>query len=369
MHDQALLLSYVSKVYRDLAESAANRSSHANREDVLRVVQSLKSSVDQLVAAWPTFSPPEAEAISDRLLAAACRSAVDGTLKSAEISYRRLVREVCAVPRPEHEQLVHSAYTRIGLLVESICAMYSTAGEHSQVQAADEWRTQVTSVVTHDKLRRWGPRAAVDISQRIEAVEQILERRERAHEALFLPTHVLPSTDVLLHHAHLQTQTAQERRATFHGLLGDLVLLYSENNKSYHASAQHKEHEANTLYEAIQSRTTESADRLYHQLTPEQQQTAVDMTRSSVARSADTLHSTGELPPADLLAQALFDPARPPPHPAVLPSTHSSQHPLQAATLQSLARAHAHADTPRLSDYYARKYYGTTARAWQARLA
>ena len=112
MHDQALLLSYVSRAYRDLAESAALHSSHANREDVLRVVQWLKNSADQLVAAWPTFSPPEAEAIADRLLAATCRSAADGTLKVAEVSREVLVLlELLAVPRADARRLVRRSRT------------------------------------------------------------------------------------------------------------------------------------------------------------------------------------------------------------------------------------------------------------------
>ncbi|GAA5836456.1 hypothetical protein JCM9279_000397 [Rhodotorula babjevae] len=367
MHDHSLLLSYVARVYRDLAESAATKSPHANREDVLRVVKSLKSSADQLAATWPTFSPPEAEAISDRLLAAACRSAVDGTLKAAEIMYSRLARDVCAVPRPEHEHLIHIAYDRIGGLVESICDMYSAAPGQSQVPAAQEWKMQVASALPLAMLRRWGPRAASDIAHRIGAVEQILKRRERAHEALFLAAHVLPSTDLLLHHAYLQAETAQQRCATYSGLLGDLVLLYSESNKSNHVSPQHKDAEATILYEAIQSRTTDAAQRLFHQLSPEQQQTAVDTTRASVAHSCDMLHRTAEPPSAALLAQQLFDPAAPHPDPTGLPLSHGLQHSAHASTLQSLARAHAHADPPRLSDYYARKFYGTTARAWQAR--
>lgn len=228
----------------------------------------------------------------------------------------------------QHELSIANAYAHIGLLVENIFAIYSAGDGHSQAQTAQEWKTQVTSVVSLAKLRRWGPRAASDIAQRIGAVEQLLEHRERAHEALFLAAHVLvrsrlsclsiscsfadaranlcpqPSTDVLLHHAHLHAQTAEERDTTYRGLLGDLVLLYSESNKSNHASPQHKSDEATTLFEAIQSRTTDSAQRLFHQLSPEQQQTAVDTTRASVAHSCDMLHSTGELPSATLLVRS-----------------------------------------------------------------
>lgn len=112
MHDQALLLSYVSRAYRDLAESAALHSSHANREDVLRVVQWLKNSADQLVAAWPTFSPPEAEAITDHLLAATCRSAADGTLKVAEVSREVLVLlDLLVEPRADACRLARRSRT------------------------------------------------------------------------------------------------------------------------------------------------------------------------------------------------------------------------------------------------------------------
>ncbi|BGP50692.1 hypothetical protein JCM10450v2_006617 [Rhodotorula kratochvilovae] len=294
--------------------------------------QQLRDSHTVFTLTWGELLPSEREGVVHHLLAAYCTTCVAGVV---DIS-------------PPHVD----AHRRIEDTVERVADIfYAEMGRNgltrqerkARSDAATRWVQSFLGPpgVTVNKVRRMQLLA-------IMSLEESLGR--------------------LLEQLTLSGESPQHRFGTFHNLLLHFIQLYSASNLFHNGSGQFQAQQAALMATASRSTKSEVALQHFSSLSVQQQHIVVTHARMGLYACCREFDMTRNLPDAVRVVRASLPRTRSSNryHPDLfvrelaLPGTAAAASPTSsepALTVNSLAH---------ISDRKARRYYGTTTRAWMA---
>ncbi|BGP42442.1 hypothetical protein JCM10450v2_006538 [Rhodotorula kratochvilovae] len=323
---------------------------------------------------WWEFLPAERERIVDQLLLEYCRACTFG-FDVDKVMYAPIRRgsgcseapaSVRDASRRETQVITHSdneRYNELHALVQPIANMYRDANSGNRLldgenaEEAEHWRQEVLSPpgISPDKLDRMGPAGFNDLVRQLKEAEQRLKIAGSAN----LPeaTKGLPHDEDLLTWAEIASTSAPQRFFFFRTIFSGFAAVYSTRNGRNEAGAHQKEEQARVVARALQLVSSTATIQRFESLSAMAQQEVVGNTRAALLNTCRSLFTSKRLLNVTLLMQPIFHSLGLHPGPAG-----SASNPL---VLESLA--HSATSLGEISDRKARRYYGTTARAWQAR--
>ncbi|GAA5938872.1 hypothetical protein JCM3775_003150 [Rhodotorula graminis] len=330
----------------------------------------------QLCSSWNSLSLEQHERIVDRLLVASCGQAFTGRLRvdSESISFAALTGPPVE-PEAQGNDL-ETTHKYIELWVDIMHDNYvNVRKSETAAQDAAEWRHEMLDVLTVERLHEIGIVAATILSRMLSHAGEVshlhpLSKAVRAYHGKLLMS---PSELIEQAKAKARGLTPAERRfEDYRALVHAVVGLYSPACRA-NPLIEKRNRTYNFVEDTVVEWTSpagfndfqllepnESGHPSLHELAlPEQHQKYVlSVARSYVFSICLGLRTTHTLPDANTLVKQFPTPG------AIRPDAHRGA---------SSSRAHEHADASlshparAISARYAQRYYGTTARAWQAR--
>ncbi|BGP42518.1 hypothetical protein JCM10449v2_006529 [Rhodotorula kratochvilovae] len=318
--------------------------------------QQLRDSHTVFTLTWGELLPSEREGVVHHLLAAYCTTCVAGVVDISPVIYLSLCERVCL--RHGQSQPHVDAHRRIEDTVERVADIfYAEMGRNgltrqerkARSDAATRWVQSFLGPpgVTVNKVRRMQLLAIMSLEESLGRLLEQLTVQERAGEQP--PSRgldLLPSADTALSHAQLSGESPQHRFGTFHNLLLHFIQLYSASNLFHNGSGQFQAQQAALMATASRSTKSEVALQHFSSLSVQQQHIVVTHARMGLYACCREFDMTRNLPDAVRVL--------------ALPGTAAAASPTSsepALTVNSLAH---------ISDRKARRYYGTTTRAWMA---
>ncbi|BGP42460.1 hypothetical protein JCM10449v2_006465 [Rhodotorula kratochvilovae] len=347
MHGSEQLLTWLQEIYDWLvAFSAPGYTPDA------AVKTQLEESKAAFFSTWWEFLPAERESIVDVLLARYCWMCAVGSIQVDTVLYIQLRGEAGVAPvpmHPVHDPVHPAAYGYVHTIVGRIVALYANTTSDNlvhdveQAEEARQWADNLLCPMGLDpvKVGRLEPAACDRLVSMLSSVERRLGTLQRAPAGMPAVQLALPNAESLLLQAQLAVRTPERRAHLFRNFLSSFSILYAVGNSSNPAPVSIKFAQAKIMSDAVQ--TTKGPTALTHfiQLPVALQQHAVTRAREILVTTCRDFAERKELPDASRIPNPM--------------------------PLNSLARA----PTPlqQISDRKARRYYGTTARAWEARRA
>ncbi|BGP42443.1 hypothetical protein JCM10449v2_006448 [Rhodotorula kratochvilovae] len=301
-----------------------------------------------LSTTWWNMLPLEREDKVDGLLEAYCTVCAGGSFDRDQI----LFNNVPAGPElgrriPAH--FVQERHDELALLggvratVDSITLLYKYTANPDLIHVASE--VKAANTWSHSELK---------------AIEQALEATAMQHRALPLVANTLPDGENALARAQLAGQSGEDRFRILSRLLTAFVKLYSASNTRHHVSMAQKAREEAIVAAAVRLTENETSRTHFKSLSVDQQNYVISNARTLLYRAGGDLALHNTLPAATGVTHEVFQPLL---HPHLdVPSETPDN--MQLGTLHSLA--HDASASRQISDRKARRYYGTTARAWEA---
>ncbi|BGP42439.1 hypothetical protein JCM10449v2_006444 [Rhodotorula kratochvilovae] len=344
-------------------------------------VRALEASRDALPGEWPGLLPLERHAVVDRLLQAYCVMCAHGGFDIEAILHPNLLVSVGILYGVgEDAQATLDWYHRLRSTVSRIVVLYQTSVNlPGDGDKAARWANILLGSygITVHKVARLPESALAAIDSSLAETEHRLQTFAAEGQTLPPANQALFPPDVLLVRAQTQAQPAAARFESFRSLLHSVTELYSVHNRfSFVPEAQKAAQEAEML-RAAETMLAPTAQPHYESLSLEQQVRVIITGRRELQETAHALAQYQWLPDAAQVTHTLFQPLLHP-HIPVSANLHVVHEPGSAAgaphdfdahtplVLESLAHAPA-AGLRRISERKARRYYGTTARAWEAR--
>ncbi|BGP42416.1 hypothetical protein JCM10449v2_006421 [Rhodotorula kratochvilovae] len=334
IHERTTLLTQLNELYAWLRKSA--RGAHHKRN--------FESAQKSFTTDWPALLPHEREEAVDLLLSAYCRHCAEGEFDWAEIKFREVCEEI-GYHGIENADAVKKAEG----FVDAVVQLYrcSIGGEH--LPAVERWQGEFLGPEGLSRLKM--QRIDQDLLDAIlHQLHQLVEHL-RAREIL-PPAHLLPSVDSVFAAAHVTTQSAEDRYQIFSLFVEHAVDLYRAPIGPHPPNEEHVAH----MRTAVDTLARINSLVHFTNLPLAQQCGAVHHGRVTLFFAIEERETRAFLPPVNELTHRFFDPL-------LLPEYRlgGAMNPLVAESL-----AHSHRQ---ISDHKARRYYGTTARAWAARTA
>ncbi|BGP50620.1 hypothetical protein JCM10450v2_006539 [Rhodotorula kratochvilovae] len=335
-----------------------------------------------LSTTWWNMLPLEREDKVDGLLEAYCTVCAGGSFDRDQILFNNVPAGPelgRRIPAERHDELALLGGVRA--TVDSITLLYKyTANPDlihvaSEVKAANTWSHRFLADLPLSRAARMGAPALFALVSELKAIEQALEATAMQHRALPLVANTLPDGENALARAQLAGQSGEDRFRILSRLLTAFVKLYSASNTRHHVSMAQKAREEAIVAAAVRLTENETSRTHFKSLSVDQQNYVISNARTLLYRAGGDLALHNTLPAATGVTHEVFQPLLHP-HldvPSETPDNMvGSAHPrvrlpileLQLGTLHSLA--HDASASRQISDRKARRYYGTTARAWEA---
>ncbi|GAA5892567.1 hypothetical protein JCM8208_005852 [Rhodotorula glutinis] len=301
---------------------------------------------------WHALSHEQQARVVDRLLVASCAQAYTGHLNPRSVTYAALTSPPVA-PEAQEEELA-SVHSYIKLMVDVIHDNYlARRTSQEAVRAAATWRREMLDDLTVDSLHEMGIVPARLLGRMLVRIQEASEY-EPKHKVARAHGQILVSPEDLIERAEAKARElapAERRFEDYKALVHAVLGLYSMSCRANPFPLERRSKMYNFLEGSLDEWTSPAAfedfqllepDREGHPVLqqgarPEQHQEHVlSLTRSAVFAICCEFRTMRKLPKAKALAHE---------HAAA-----SLSHPTCA-----------------ISPRYAQRYYGTTARAWQAR--
>ncbi|BGP42519.1 hypothetical protein JCM10450v2_006618 [Rhodotorula kratochvilovae] len=366
MHESAELLNWVRNLYDWLG--VEHHAPGAN------IQQRLASSKMAFESSWWEFLPLERESIVDALFRAYCWTCAVGTVHPDQAVYATFRSELglgtSPASHPVHDPRYSAAYTSVTSVVNRIVAIYADATSDNlvhdveQAEEARDWAADLLSPVGIDvaKLARLGPAAINALLGMLAAVETRVRTFQRHPEGMPRVRFALPRAEPLLLQAQLAVESPEQRLHVFRSVLDNFNTLYGVGNLSNPAPGASRASQAMIVRDAVAVTKRSSAFSSFAGLPIEEQQHAATRARTILFTTCQEFATSRELADASRVTHEFLS--------LLLPhhmrrDFSEVRNEFPTVWLHSLA--HAASSPPEISDRKARRYYGTTARAWEAR--
>ncbi|BGP42440.1 hypothetical protein JCM10449v2_006445 [Rhodotorula kratochvilovae] len=341
MHAADGLLSQLEEICTWFPSESPPTRTSSSRGRVARAAETPRDSASAFRENWDELLPSERERAVDKLLAAFCELCTSPSVDVQSISYANISEAIGATgPLASRRTQAHEgAYGRVGEAVEGIVALYQGGSLYS--------------IHTFSRAKEVSTWAKAFLSAAGFSREKAMRMDVKG-----------PNVDVCIARAEVVAHSPADRMAALRRLLGDFTKLYSPaNHFQQSASTSKRSREANTVSSAAAMLRGATPLRHFARLSPAQQYRVVKNARTELFAVCEALRENRGLPDASMIVQTLFHPIT---HPELHegPESHGEVRPL---FLESLA--HTATALRQISDRKAQRYYGTTARAWQARRA
>ncbi|BGP50618.1 hypothetical protein JCM10450v2_006537 [Rhodotorula kratochvilovae] len=315
---------------------------------------------------WQRLLPLEREAAVDRLLGAYCKMCATGNFDIQPIVEPGLYTALGVLNDPDPL----ATYNRLSAIVSRILGLYQIHAGAEDAQAAREWAHAFLSVggVSAPKAMRLPLTTLIGIEETVAALEQRLLNHAVEGRAL-PPAHpTLTPAKNLIAQAQFAHQTAHERFLLFRGLLRSFPQLYAPTNRFSYVPEPKKASEEQVVLHAEREIQGPMAPEHFASLSFGQQSYAIANARQQLYAACLALAQYQWLPDASTLTHGLFQSILHPHLYAPAPTVQDAPEPGSATNphvIESLA--HAASSLRQISERKARRYYGTSARAWEAR--
>ncbi|BGP50592.1 hypothetical protein JCM10450v2_006511 [Rhodotorula kratochvilovae] len=339
-HDREYLLLQLTNVYTWLAATPVKRSVQLKRD---MEVARLNFSKD-----WPLLLPQEREEAVDTVLGAFCTARTTENLEwAADVKYRALVVEIGFLSETPRTALASQVtFKHIQEAVRAVEQVYGAVARTAEnLNSFKMWAEPFFSPegIAVKKLQRIDDATSDAVLAILWTVKERAERLHSAGERLPLLGEMLPSADALLAEAQRSTQSSDDRFELCCMLLEDLARLY----KGHLASQEEPNHLEWALDMLKQDRSLEHFAALPHA----QQGHVVHLGRTMLYEACEHRETKAVLPNASTITHLFFQALL---HPDL-------KNPIAVASLgRTLGQ---------ISERKAKRYYGTTARAWTRRAA
>ncbi|BGP50617.1 hypothetical protein JCM10450v2_006536 [Rhodotorula kratochvilovae] len=372
MHAADGLLSQLEEICTWFPSESPPTRTSSSRGRVARAAETPRDSASAFRENWDELLPSERERAVDKLLAAFCELCTSPSVDVQSISYANISEAIGATgPLASRRTQAHEgAYGRVGEAVEGIVALYQGGSLYSihtfsRAKEVSTWAKAFLSAAgfSREKAMRMDVKGVEALAGALELRQKGLEESGASGFPLPSPRN-LPNVDVCIARAEVVAHSPADRMAALRRLLGDFTKLYSPaNHFQQSASTSKRSREANTVSSAAAMLRGATPLRHFARLSPAQQYRVVKNARTELFAVCEALRENRGLPDASMIVQTLFHPIS---HPELHeePESHGEVRPL---FLESLA--HTATALRQISDRKAQRYYGTTARAWQARRA
>ncbi|GAA5892457.1 hypothetical protein JCM8208_005826 [Rhodotorula glutinis] len=307
----------------------------------------VRNSAAEIVGGWLSLSPFDRETVTDVLIATWAEGLCTGHPNFDAVSFVHFQRSFDSGywdggrgMRADEHQTARTAAVYFNYIASKVQMAVHEYAQHHHAEYAAAWQSELLGPhgLTVVKLARVGERATSFIRWRLVYVEEEVRREggnKRRLDELMWPA------DKLLRLAIVYSQSAELRFGIYCHLLLSLGRLYTAHNTLNSAPLARKVDDAQHLDEAIAEWSSPAAFDRFKTNVPEHQAHIVSNARFQILKVCRELHSTKRLPAVEEVL------AEPKPHERM--------------------RSLAHAQHAQISDYYARKHYGTTAADWSRR--
>ncbi|GAA5836452.1 hypothetical protein JCM9279_000396 [Rhodotorula babjevae] len=350
----------------------------------------VRNSAAEIVGGWLSMSPIDRETVTDVLIATWAEGLCTGHPNVDAVSFENFQRSFDSgfwdglrgpvrtflslsvgfvlipdlVLQDGHTQQAHpyDVARTSGVYFNYIASKVRMAvveyARHHDAEYAAAWQSELLGPhgLTVIKLTRLGERATNFIRWRLVHVEEEVRKDPTHSERL---DELMWPADKLMRLATVYSQSAEHRFGIYRHLLLSLVRLYTAHNTLNSAPLVRKVDDAQHLDEAIAEWTSPAAFDRFKAHVPEHQAHIVSQARFKILKVCRHLHSKSRLPDVHAVIHNIstveFDPVE---WPDFATTSNESAEPKPHERMRSLAHS------AQISDYDARRHYGTTAADW-----
>ncbi|BGP50634.1 hypothetical protein JCM10450v2_006553 [Rhodotorula kratochvilovae] len=338
MHESAQLLAWTDKLYSWFIERFTKvrlqRGKFARKA-------SIETAWARVREAWPELLPFEREETVDILLTQFCSAFGTGQWEDDAILFAELSDRIGFYREdPGHSSGgANAAWDKISEVVASIADLYEHGPLHHD---ATRWGVGFLAKegACFAKIARMAPEEKDILHRELEGALNNLKAIARRHEPLPVPDTYLPVADDAIARAQVAAQSAEDRFHIMSLLLENVPTLYKAPRVPRPGVTLSLIEQSAAADKVVGVLKGHRALAHFESLSVDQQLRVIHHARGQFVEACEQLVMYTSLPDPDSL------------------------NPLEVESL-----AHAAASSRQISDRKARRYYGTTARAWEARQA